>query len=173
MSLLHQAYEHFRLQVEDQLILQTDAWPMFQHFVDSDGAFTASASPSSLEKVVDYLDAYFIQTQDYLKLFRLGRALRSLGKDGVALIDACLGYVSANLTASENAYQLLLSHNYLQRSGVSDSLLGLDGPDVLDGGAGHDVLVGGGGRDWLIGGRGNDSLNGGVGDDVYVIAGGR
>jgi Ca2+-binding RTX toxin-like protein len=52
----------------------------------------------------------------------------------------------------------------------NDTLQGGAGDDILDGGAGHDVLHGGQGRDRLIAGTGSDILNGGEGSDTYVIA---
>ncbi|WP_305798580.1 calcium-binding protein, partial [Synechococcus sp. CCY 9618] len=51
----------------------------------------------------------------------------------------------------------------------NDTLYGGDGDDILDGGAGNDILYGGWGRDRLVSGGGTDTLNGGEGDDSYVI----
>jgi hypothetical protein len=62
--------------------------------------------------------------------------------------------------------------------GQPNALEGLDGNDVVDGGAGDDELGGGGqddrlvggpGADTLIGGRGNDRLFGGTGDDELLL----
>jgi len=49
-----------------------------------------------------------------------------------------------------------------------DTLIGDYGSDLLDGGAGDDLLLGGRQRDYLKGGSGNDTLDGGEGsDDLY------
>lgn len=53
----------------------------------------------------------------------------------------------------------------------SDVLVGTAGDDVVAGGNGDDVLRGGGGNDVLCGGRGIDTLAGGAGDDR--LSGGR
>jgi Ca2+-binding RTX toxin-like protein len=47
--------------------------------------------------------------------------------------------------------------------------VGLDGDDILNGGAGDDVLHGGGGDDSLDGGPGADAMTGGAGDDTYFV----
>ena len=47
---------------------------------------------------------------------------------------------------------------------------GVDGDDVLSGGAGDDVISGDGGNDTLTGGADDDTLTGGDGDDVFVYA---
>ena len=86
LTMLHRAYEAFRLQLEDQLILHTDAWPILQHFVGSDGTFLEEPSSDALEQLTNYLDAQIGQIPDFLKLFRLGRALRALGDDGKLIL---------------------------------------------------------------------------------------
>jgi Ca2+-binding RTX toxin-like protein len=48
---------------------------------------------------------------------------------------------------------------------VTGSPAGVEGDDVLDGGAGDDTISGDGGDDTLIGGADNDSVDGGTGDD--------
>jgi Ca2+-binding RTX toxin-like protein len=50
----------------------------------------------------------------------------------------------------------------------SDTLVGLAGPDVIDGGEGNDWIQGGAGADTLTGGYGADSLWGGAGDDLLL-----
>lgn len=45
---------------------------------------------------------------------------------------------------------------------------GVEGDDVLDGGAGNDIVSGDGGDDTITGGTDNDTLTGGAGDDVFV-----
>ena len=52
--------------------------------------------------------------------------------------------------------------------GITATLDGGDGNDVLFGGQGNDSLVGGNGDDTVIGGPGNDALTGGAGNDVLV-----
>ncbi len=54
----------------------------------------------------------------------------------------------------------------------NDTLDGGDGVDFLYGFLGNDTLSGGAGNDWLFGGAGNDTLNGGDGNDwLYGEAG--
>lgn len=48
----------------------------------------------------------------------------------------------------------------------SDVISGGAGPDLIDGGGASDDLMGGSGNDALVGGPGNDRLDGGAGDDV-------
>lgn len=50
----------------------------------------------------------------------------------------------------------------------ANTLLGLLGDDVLNGGLGHDKLYGYLGHDTLIGGKDNDWLEGGFGNDIYL-----
>ncbi len=169
MTMLHQAYEQFRLQLEDQLILQTDGWPILQHFVGPGGVIHPESSTDALEWVSDYLESYVIQTADVLKLSHLTRALRSLGDAGDLILTRLQEHVSSMDDAKSILARLLSEHRFIQGSADSNHLHGSDGQDLIDGGAGHDVLNGGSGRDLLIAGSGNDQLNGGVGDDVYVI----
>ncbi|MDQ0420022.1 serralysin [Peteryoungia aggregata LMG 23059] len=57
----------------------------------------------------------------------------------------------------------------VMRGGVSsDTLVGTDAMEHLDGGNGNDTLRGGGGNDILVGGAGNDLLDGGTGNDRMV-----
>ncbi len=51
----------------------------------------------------------------------------------------------------------------------NDRLQGHHGDDRLEGGAGNDELLGGSGNDWLEAGAGHDTLRGGAGSDSYVI----
>ncbi|MBA3588947.1 calcium-binding protein [Methylibium sp.] len=60
----------------------------------------------------------------------------------------------------------------LQPSATSDTILGYDLDDVINGGAGYDRLYGGRGKDTLNAGPGGGTLTGGAGDDVYVVRGG-
>ena len=55
---------------------------------------------------------------------------------------------------------------------VTGSPAGVEGDDVLDGGAGDDTISGDGGDDTLIGGADDDSLIGGTGDDSLTGDGG-
>ncbi len=55
---------------------------------------------------------------------------------------------------------------------VTGTPAGVEGDDVLDGGAGDDTVSGDGGDDTLIGGADNDSLIGGTGDDSLTGDGG-
>jgi VCBS repeat-containing protein len=59
--------------------------------------------------------------------------------------------------------------DYIQGFGGNDILNGYGGADYLDGGDGDDTLNGGDGADILIGGAGNDTMIGGLGDDIYRI----
>ncbi|MCP9929980.1 hypothetical protein KBY82_04195 [Cyanobium sp. AMD-g] len=170
VTMLHKAYEDFRLQLEDQLILQTDGWPILLHFVGPDGVIHPESSSTALESVFNYLEAHIIQSADFLKLFRLSRALRSLGDEGELILDRIQEYASSTESPSSIFYQLLSEYRLLQGVAPSNQLQGSDGKDLIIGGAGNDGLNGGSGRDWLVAGSGNDSLNGGIGDDVYVIA---
>ena len=170
VTMLHKAYEDFRLQLEDQLILQTDGWPILQHFVGPDGAIHSESSSTTLAKVANYLDAHVLQSSDFLKLFRLSRALRSLGDEGELILARIQEYASAQKLPNSIFYQLLSEHQLFRGFAPSNHLQGSVGQDLIIGGAGNDVLSGGSGGDWLVAGRGNDSLNGGIGDAVYVIA---
>lgn len=49
---------------------------------------------------------------------------------------------------------------------------GVEGNDLLDGGAGNDTINGNGGNDTIIGGTDNDVLTGGEGFDTFVYAAG-
>ncbi|MEO9574495.1 MAG: calcium-binding protein [Tateyamaria sp.] len=55
---------------------------------------------------------------------------------------------------------------------VTGTPAGVEGDDVLDGGAGDDTITGDGGDDTLIGGADNDSLDGGTGNDSLTGDGG-
>jgi len=57
--------------------------------------------------------------------------------------------------------------------GGNDTIDGRGGDDVIFGGPGNDTLAGGSGRDTIHGGRGNDTLRGGTGSDRLFGAGGR
>ena len=167
--MLHRAYETFRLQLEDQLILQTDGWPILQQFVGPGGVLDAEPSRDALESAAKYLDSYVAQTADIQKLVHLTRALRSLGDGGSLILTKLQEPVSSRDRPSNLLLRLLSEHRLIQGTAIANHLQGSDGQDLIDGGAGNDVLQGGSGRDWLIAGSGNDSLNGGSGDDVYVI----
>jgi Ca2+-binding RTX toxin-like protein len=56
----------------------------------------------------------------------------------------------------------------LKGTNGNDVILGLGGNDVIHGGNGHDVICGGNGNDTLHGGNGNDILIGGHGDDSLM-----
>jgi Ca2+-binding RTX toxin-like protein len=58
----------------------------------------------------------------------------------------------------------------LRGNNGSDNLQGRAGDDLLEGGFGDDNLLGEAGIDTLTGGPGNDLLDGGVGADVYRMA---
>ncbi|WP_299603885.1 Hint domain-containing protein [uncultured Tateyamaria sp.] len=55
---------------------------------------------------------------------------------------------------------------------VTGTPAGVEGDDVIDGGAGDDTITGDGGNDTLSGGTDNDSVDGGSGDDVVQGNGG-
>ncbi len=170
VRMLHLAYMDFRLHLENQLILQTDALPILQRLVAPNGVIHSHPSGQTLAWIAGYLDAGFLQSSDFLGLYKLTRSFKSIGESG-SLILASLQEALASHGVTEAVIHLLSSEHHLQQgSAESNHLSGTDGLDMLDGGAGNDVLQGGAGRDWLIAGSGNDSLNGGIGDDVYVIA---
>jgi Ca2+-binding RTX toxin-like protein len=54
--------------------------------------------------------------------------------------------------------------------GTDTDSTGMNGANVLNGGAGNDHLYGLGGNDTLIGGRGNDYIDGGIGIDTVSYA---
>ena len=172
VTLLHQAFEAFRLDLENQLILQTDAWPILQQFVGPDGTVLADVPSESLALAAEYLDGHFLQPSAYKQLFRFGDALRSLGDEGLYILARLQDDASTNPSPTRIGLELLSEYRLLQGSAGADQLQGNDGHDLIDGGPGDDVLYGGGGRDWLIAGVGEDYLNGGFGDDVYVIGAG-
>ncbi|MCT0207432.1 calcium-binding protein, partial [Synechococcus sp. CS-1332] len=169
VAMLHKAYETFRLQLEDQLILQTDGLPILQQFVGPGGVLDAEPLHDALESVAEYLDSYVVKTEDIHKLAHLTRALRSLGDEGNLILTKLQESVSSRDRPSNILLRLLSEHRLIQGTAAANHLQGSDGQDLIDGGAGNDVLQGGSGRDWLIAGSGNDNLNGGAGDDVYVI----
>ncbi len=170
VRMLHLAYMDFRLHLDNQLILQTDALPILQRLVAPNGVIHSHPSGQTLAWIAGYLDAGFLQSSDFLGLYKLTRSFKSIGESG-SLILASLQEALASHGVTEAVIHLLSSEHHLQQgSAESNHLSGTDGLDMLDGGAGNDVLQGGAGRDWLIAGSGNDSLNGGIGDDVYVIA---
>ncbi|MCP9838992.1 hypothetical protein KBY84_15935, partial [Cyanobium sp. N.Huapi 1H5] len=170
VRLLHQAYENFRLQLENQLILQTDAWPILQRLVAADGEIHLPPPHQSLQWIGSYLDANFFQSSDFLGLYKLTRSFRSIGDSGVLILAKLQESFISDPTRGNILLRLASEHRLFQGSSESNYLLGTDGQDWIDGGSGNDVLHGGAGRDWLVSGSGNDSLNGGTGDDVYVIA---
>ncbi|WP_299546100.1 Hint domain-containing protein [uncultured Tateyamaria sp.] len=55
---------------------------------------------------------------------------------------------------------------------VTGTPAGVEGDDVIDGGAGNDTIFGDGGNDTLSGGTDNDSVDGGSGDDFVQGNGG-
>lgn len=55
---------------------------------------------------------------------------------------------------------------------VTGTPAGVEGDDVIDGGAGNDTIFGDGGNDTLSGGSNRDSVDGGSGDDVVQGDGG-
>ena len=63
------------------------------------------------------------------------------------------------------------SNEVLEGNGGSDWLVGLGGNDIINGGAGDDRLVGASGNDILNGGEGEDRLSGGLGDDELAFSG--
>ncbi|MEA5412648.1 calcium-binding protein, partial [Synechococcus sp. BA-120 BA3] len=167
--MLHQAYEDFRLQLEHQLILQTDAWPILQRLVAVDGDIDLQASEQTLGWIAGYLDTSFLQPSDFLGLYKLTRAFSSIGDAGALILAKLQESFPFDSQAARTVNRLASEHRLQKGSAESDYLSGADGQDFLDGGAGDDLLHGGAGRDMLVAGSGNDSLNGGIGDDVYVI----
>ncbi len=53
-------------------------------------------------------------------------------------------------------------------AGVATTIIGTEGPDIINGTAGNDVIQALGGNDTVYGFGGNDRICGGVGDDVLV-----
>jgi len=52
--------------------------------------------------------------------------------------------------------------------GLEPTIIGTNGPDILDGTAAADVILARGGDDIVLGGRGDDHIDGGPGNDVIV-----
>ncbi len=167
--MLHQAYEGFRLHMEDQLILQTDGLPILQKFIGPAGLVHADPPSDVLEWVSDYLKAFVGRQPDFFKLFRLSQALRSMGSAGEHILTTMEESLSEGDLSGSVFFRLLSDYRLLQGPAASNQLHGSDGQDLIIGGSGIDVLHGGAGRDWLVGGPGHDSLYGGTGDDVYII----
>ncbi|GIH22310.1 hypothetical protein Aph01nite_06200 [Acrocarpospora phusangensis] len=61
----------------------------------------------------------------------------------------------------------------IQGTAAHESIIGTNGPDVIDGGPGHDDIVGLDGDDYICGGEGNDVVMGGKGDDKLSGGNGR
>jgi len=59
----------------------------------------------------------------------------------------------------------------INTDGGSDTVIGLPGNDMIDGGTDDDSIMGAAGDDLLIGGAGNDDIDGGAGDDTIVYSG--
>jgi Ca2+-binding RTX toxin-like protein len=169
VRMLHQAYEDFRSQLEDQLILQADGLPILQQLMAPHGEIQTQPSSQTLQWIADYLDANYLRSSDFLKLYKLTRSLRSIGDPGLLILNKLQVVLESEGAAGDVIHRLTAEHRLQQGSAESNSLYGVDGQDLIDGGAGNDVLHGGAGHDWLIAGAGNDSLHGGLGDDVYVI----
>lgn len=95
-------------------------------------------------------------------------------------------------TEPANAHFALARHHALQCGGRDVTILGTDGPDVIQGRSlpgpnrtlihfddvilalgGNDIIDGQGGNDTICGGDGNDTIRGGSGDDVLIAGAGR
>lgn len=82
-------------------------------------------------------------------------------------VDTLAGFEHVTLTGSSGDDTIDASAYTLSNT----TLLGMQGNDVLFGGAGVDVLKGGPGNDQLFGGGGADFLFGGAGDDGLYVSG--
>src|SRR3569832_235181 len=97
-----------------------------------------------------------------------------LNNDGLrALVLATQGAPHGTRNGATYVVYGLLPDAAVIRGGTvaSQTLVGGDFADVLDGQGGNDTLWGHGGDDLLISGSGNDTLYGGTGDDGFVLLG--
>ena len=85
--------------------------------------------------------------------------------------DILVGDTSSNIEAGTATDRLngLDGDDLLFGGAGPDRLGGQNGTDVLIGGMGDDTIDGGAGADTLVGGSGTDILDGGPGDDVFVF----
>lgn len=60
-------------------------------------------------------------------------------------------------------------NDFLNGTGLGESIFGFAGHDNIDGGAGNDDIFGGDGNDTMRGGDGDDALYGGDGDDLFIL----
>lgn len=91
---------------------------------------------------------------------------------GSAGLDIAFNDVTRTLRFDAQAGAVKLGDQSLGATAVSvlpagglPTLVGTEGPDVINGAAGNDVIDGLGGADRIDGGSGNDVLRGGMGDD--------
>ncbi|MEA5392832.1 hypothetical protein VB738_16340, partial [Cyanobium gracile UHCC 0139] len=130
-TMLHRAYEDFRLQLEDQLILQTDARPLLGHFLASDGSLLAEMPTQALEKVADYLAAFILANPDVVSLFRLSGALRSLGDDGKEMLSRVQEYGLTEGSLDSLYLRLFSEHRLYKGTSESNQLHGSVGEDLI------------------------------------------
>ncbi len=72
---------------------------------------------------------------------------------------------NASIRSLANTYGTSGDDSIIGYPDVSNRIFGLEGDDVIQGGARDDQIDGGMGADSLFGGRGNDTIDGGPGDD--------
>ena len=101
------------------------------------------------------------------------------GGDGVDTADysAFFGAINVNLadnttTGGAAGNDTLISIENITGTNGSDTLIGNDEDNILNGGRGNDTVSGGGGNDVILDGSGNDSANGGAGDDTFIVGAG-
>jgi Ca2+-binding RTX toxin-like protein len=86
-------------------------------------------------------------------------------KSGEIAGDKLISIEAFELTRFSDIFHAFAGDDTVDGGGGDDEMLGLDGNDLLRGGADNDLLDGGNGDDNLQGGTGNDTLIGGDDDD--------
>ena len=81
------------------------------------------------------------------------------------VVPTC-GGLTATIVGTEGS-------DVLRGTGGPDVIVGLGGSDRIVGGSGNDVICGGGGSDTIDGGSGNDRLHGGSGSDILIGGSGK
>lgn len=109
-----------------------------------------------------------------VRLFVNGQIARSLDPEALTITPFGLRYFETQLTGlranADDVVELRViandgSNTVVRTTQRLENLTGVDGDDVLIGGAGNDLLEGGAGNDMLTGGAGADLLRGGAGRD--------
>jgi Ca2+-binding RTX toxin-like protein len=95
------------------------------------------------------------------------------GTASVFGLPARIDVTHANATTDDLTIDARGGNDVVEASGLAADAIrltadGVDGDDVLTGGAGADTLRGQAGDDVLIGGAGNDTLDGGASDNIVI-----